>query len=114
MLRALRCARQCDASDWEAYFNPRHRRHCRTVDPIEDAGRPATPRACEPPADAAKHRGCVGVGHKQAGELALVVALDELDASRIRDDAQLVEATVVVLPRHGPEVPRCLTPEDGY
>jgi hypothetical protein len=33
MLSALRCARQCDASDWEAYFNPRHRRHRRLLHP---------------------------------------------------------------------------------
>src|SRR5262249_18190814 len=73
------------------------------VDPIENAGGPPTPRACEPLAVAAKHRGCVGVGHKQAGELALVVALDELDASCARDDAQLVDPTVVSLPRYGPD-----------
>src|SRR5262249_40284660 len=73
------------------------------VDPIENAGGPPATRACEPLAVAAKHRGCAGVGHKQAGELALVVALDELDAACARDDAQLVQATVVVLPRYGPD-----------
>src|SRR5215831_9019881 len=73
-----------------------------TVDPVEDAAGPSTLRACEPLAAAAKHRGCVGVGHEQASELALIIALDELDASCTRDDAQLVEPTVVVLPRYGP------------
>jgi len=34
ILSALRCARQCDASDWDAYFNARHRRH-------RDSGAPA-------------------------------------------------------------------------
>jgi len=33
MLSALRCARQCDDSDWEAYFNPRQRRHRRLLTP---------------------------------------------------------------------------------
>src|SRR5215470_6022874 len=58
------------------------------------------PRACEPLADAAKHRGCVGVGYKQASELALVVAFDEPDTSCARNDAQLVEPAVVALPRY--------------
>src|SRR5215470_12043716 len=56
------------------------------IDPIEDAGGPSATRAREPLAAAAKHRGCAGVGHEQAGELTLVVALDELDASCARDD----------------------------
>src|SRR5262249_36472708 len=46
---------------------------------------------------------CVGVGHEQAGELALLISLDELDASRPRDDAQLVEPAMVVLPCDGPD-----------
>src|SRR5262245_48832508 len=66
------------------------------VDPIENAGGPPATRACEPLAVAAKHRGCVGVGHKQSGELTLVVA-----APCARDNAQLVEPTVVVPPRYG-------------
>src|SRR5262249_32226060 len=71
------------------------------VDPIEDPGRPSAPWACEPLAEAAKHRGRVGVAHEQASELALVIALDELDASCARNDAQLVEPTLVVLPHYG-------------
>ena len=60
-------------------------------------------RACEPLAVAAKHRGCAGVGHKQAGEFALIIALEELDASCARDDAQLVEPTAVVLVQPAPK-----------
>jgi hypothetical protein len=45
----------------------------------------------------------VGIGDEQASELALVIALDELDASCARDDAQLVEPAVVPLPRYGPD-----------
>jgi hypothetical protein len=63
---------------------------------------------------AAKHRGCAGVGHKQAGKLALVVALDELDASCAQDDAQLVEPTVVVLPRYGPDATIHDGPEQSH
>jgi len=37
MLTALRCARQCDASDWDAYVGPRHRR----AQPIDSASRTA-------------------------------------------------------------------------
>jgi len=33
----------------------------------------------------------VAVGHEQASELALVIALDEPDSSRARNDAQHVE-----------------------
>src|SRR5690349_22037916 len=73
------------------------------IDPIENAGGPSTPRACEPLAITAKHSGCVGISYKQSSELALIIALDELDASCARDDAQLVEPTVVVLPRYGPD-----------
>src|SRR5215467_13608832 len=36
------------------------------VDPVENAGGPLTSRGCEPLAMAAKHRGRLGVGHKQA------------------------------------------------
>src|SRR5215467_3616654 len=68
------------------------------VDPVENAGGPLTSRGCEPLAMAAKHRGRLGVGHEQAGELALVIALDELDASCARDDAQFLELTVVAVP----------------
>src|SRR5215467_5606118 len=71
------------------------------VDPIEDAGGPPATRACEPLAVAAKHRGCAGIGHKQTGELALVITFDELDASCARNDAQSVEPAVVALPRYG-------------
>jgi len=45
----------------------------------------------------------VGVGHEQASELALVIALDEPDTSRARNDAQFVEPTLVVLPGYGPD-----------
>src|SRR5262249_60689449 len=74
-----------------------------SVDPVDNAGGPSTPRACEPLAVAAKHRGCIGVRHKQASELALVITLDELNAFCVRNDAQLVEPTLVVLPGHGPD-----------
>src|SRR5262245_40063585 len=73
------------------------------VDPVENAGGPPAPRACEPLAEAAKHRGCVGVGHEHADKLALIIALDELDASCARNDTQSVEPTVVSLPRYGPD-----------
>src|SRR5262245_57011743 len=73
------------------------------VDTIEDAGGPSTPRACEPLAVAAKHRGCVEVRHKQASELALIIAFDETDTSCARNNTQLVEPTVVALPRYGPD-----------
>jgi hypothetical protein len=45
----------------------------------------------------------VGVGHEHADKLALVVVFDEPDASRARDDAQLVEPTVIVVPGYGPD-----------
>src|SRR5262249_44304288 len=69
------------------------------IDPVENAGGPSTPRACEPLAVAAKHCGCVGVGHEQASELAVVVAFDEPDAARAGNDAQRVKPTVVALMR---------------
>jgi hypothetical protein len=43
----------------------------------------------------------VGVAHEHANKLALVVVLDELNTSCARNDAQLVEPTLVVLPRYG-------------
>jgi len=46
------------------------------------------PGACEPLAEATKHRSCVGVGYEQASKLALVIALDEPDALTARNDAQ--------------------------
>jgi len=45
----------------------------------------------------------VGVGHEHAHKLALVVVFDEPDAARARDDAQLVESTVIVLPSYAPD-----------
>ena len=39
----------------------------------------------------------------RVGGAALVIALDELDASCTRDDAQLVEPAVVVHPCYGPD-----------
>src|SRR5262249_5040576 len=62
-----------------------------------------TSGACEPPTEAAKLRGCVGVAHKQTSELAFVVALDELNAFCARNDTQSVEPTVISLPRYGPD-----------
>ena len=52
-------------------------------------GQVPAPRARE--TTCGSRQNIVGVGHKQADELDLVVALDELDASCARDDAQLVE-----------------------
>jgi hypothetical protein len=73
------------------------------VDPVENAGGPLTPRACEQLAEPAKRRRCVGVGHEEASELALVIALDELDPFCARNNAQPVEPTLVVLLDHGPD-----------
>src|SRR5215470_11771247 len=73
------------------------------IDPIEDAGGPSATRAREPLAEATKHRGCVSVGHEQPGKLALFIAFDEPYACRAWNDAQLVEPTLIVLPRYGPD-----------
>src|SRR5262245_60657666 len=84
------------------------------MDPIEDAGGPPTPRACEPLAVAAKHRGCVEVRHKQASELTLIIALDEPDTICVRNNTQLVGPTVVVLPRYGPDATIHNWPEQSH
>ena len=77
--KRLALCRQCDASDWDAYFNP-GTADTAGVDTIDECGWPPATRALEPLAVAAKHRGCAGVGHKQASELALVITFDELDS----------------------------------
>src|SRR5262249_14168630 len=73
------------------------------VDPIENAGGPPATRACEPLAVAAKYRKRGDVGHEKASELTPVIAFYEPDTSRARNDAQLVEPTMIVLPRYGPD-----------
>jgi len=63
---------------------------------------------------ATKHRGCVGVGHKQTGELALVIALDEPDACGAGNDTQSVEPTVAGPPGYGPDLSIHDRPEQSH
>src|SRR5262249_8247864 len=65
------------------------------VDPIENAGGPSTPRACESPAVAAKHRGRVSEGYEHASELALLVAFDEPDAAGSRMAEYRVDSVII-------------------
>jgi hypothetical protein len=47
-------------------------------------------------------------------ELALIVVFHEPDASSARNDAQLVEPTVVLLPRYGPDPTIRNRPEQSH
>jgi hypothetical protein len=45
----------------------------------------------------------VGESHEQASKLALVIPFDEPNTCGARNDAQLVEPALVVLPGYGPD-----------